>query len=192
MLEKLTSRDRLAVKVAAAAVAVFLVAEFGLLPLYDLLHGRSGGVEEKELTLRRHQRLVATAAALPGLRAAADQELKDAESGLLESPTPPLANAEWQRIVRELADQKGLELGSTEVVHMQDLSPDYSLVTGRAQIRCRLDQLVELLVAMATSSKLLAATNLRVASIQGDPQKRLQVEITISAAMRAAKQGTGK
>jgi len=191
MLEKLAPRDRLALTVAGIAVAVFLLAEFGLLPLYDLLHASTGGVEERELTLRRDQRLVAGAANLPALRAAADQELKSAEAGLLESPNAPLANAEWQRILRELADQKGVELTSSEVLHIQDLSPDYSLVAGRAQIRCRLDQLVDLLAAMGTSPKLLAVTSLHIVPLIGDPQKRLQVEILIDAAMRAVKQGTG-
>jgi len=187
MLEKLSPRDRTMLKVAAAAVAVFLLAQFGLLPLYDLLRGSSGGIEEKELTLRRYQRLVAAAATLPATRAAADQKLKDAESGLLESPSVSLANAEWQRLVRELADQKGLELGSSEVLRVESLSPDYSLVVGRAQIHCRVEQLVDLLVALATSPKLLAATNLRVAPMGSDPQRQLQVEITIGAAMRAVK-----
>lgn len=192
MLEKLTPRDRLVVKVAAIAVAVFLVAQFGVLPLYDSLSSSSGGIDEKELTLQRYQRLVAEGATQPATRSAAEQKLKEAEAGLLESSSASLANAEWLRIVRELADQKGLELSSSEVLRVEDLSPDYSLVLGRAQIRCRLDQLVDLLVALATSPKLLAATNLRITPLGGDPQKRLQVEITIGAAMRAVKQEAGK
>ena len=188
MLKKLAPRDRLALMVAGIAVAVFLLAEFGLLPLYDLLHASTGGVEDKELTLRRDQRLVAGAGNLPALRAAADQDLKRAEVGLLESPSAPLANAEWQRIIRELADQKGVELISSEVLRTQGLSPDYSLVAGRALIRCRLDQLVDLLAAFGTSPKLLVATNLHVTPLTGDAQKRLQVEIAVAAPMRATKQ----
>jgi hypothetical protein len=191
MLEKLTRRDRVALTVAAAAGAVFLLVEFGLLPLYDSLRASSAGIEEKEVTLRRYQRLLAAGATLPATRAAAEQRLRDAESGLLESPSESLANAEWQRLVRELAHQKGLELASSEVLRAEKLSPDYALVTGRVALSCRLDQLVDLLVALATSPKLLAATNLRAMPLGSDREKRLQVEITIGAAMRAVKQGTG-
>ncbi len=191
MLEKLSPRDRLMVKVAAGAVAVFLVAQFGVLPLYDLLATSSGGIEEKELTLRRYQRLVATTATLPATDAAAEQRLKDAESGLLEGPSESLAKAEWQRIVRALAEQKGLQIGSSEALRVEKLSPDYALVTGRVALGGRLDQLVDLLALMAASPKLLAATNLRVTPLGNDPQRRLQVEITISAAMRAVKAPAG-
>ena len=187
MLEKLTPRDRIALKVACAALVLFLVADFGVLPLLDVMQASSGGIEKKELTLRRYQRLVALASSQPASRAAAEKSLGDAEAGLLESPSESLANAEWQRLVRELAKEKGLELSSSEVLRVEKLSPDYALVTGRVALAARLDQLVDMLVAMATSPKLLAANSLKVMPMGGDPQKRLQVEMTISAAMRAAK-----
>lgn len=192
MLEKLSPKDRVALKVAVAAVAVFVLAQFGVLPLLDSLRGSAGGTGEKELMLRRYRHLVAESAAEPVLRSVAEGRLKDLESGLLESPTVPLANAEWQRIVRELADSKGIELNSSEVLRVENLSTDYTLVLGRVQLRCRLEQLVDLLAAVATSPKLLVAANLRVGALQGDAQKRLQVDLTIGAPMRAAKTAAGE
>ncbi len=187
MLEKLTPRDRVALKVAGIALALFLAVDFVILPFYDAVQASSGGIEKKELTLRRYQRLVALAEGQPAQRAAAEQRLKDAEAGLLVGPSESLANAEWQRLVRELAKGKGLELSSSEVLRVEKLSPDYALVTGRVALNARLDQLVDMLVAMATSPKLLAANGLKVTPMQGDAQKRLQVDMTISAPMRAAK-----
>jgi hypothetical protein len=191
MLEKLSPRDRVALKVAAAAVALFLVVQLGVLPLLDKMRGTPREVGEEELMLRRHQRLVAESTSQGRIRAAAEARLKDLESGLLESASPSLANAEWQRLMRDLADQKGLELGSSEVLRVEGLSSDYAMVLGRVQLRCRLDQLVDLLVALATSPKLLRATALKVSALQGDPQKRLQVELTIGALMRATKATAG-
>ena len=106
------------------------------------------------------------------------------ESGLLESPSPSLANAEWQRLVREFADRGGLALGSTEFLRMQDLGPDYALVVGRVTLRCRLEQLVNFLTSLATGPRLLSVTRLRVATLQGDPDKRVNVEMTVGAPMR--------
>jgi hypothetical protein len=191
MLEKLSPRDRVALKVAAAAVALFLVVQLGVLPLFDKMRGTPREVGEQELMLRRYQRLVAESTSQGRIRAAAEARLKDLESGLLESASPSLANAEWQRLMRDLADQKGLELGSSEVLRVEGLSSDYAMVLGRVQLRCRLDQLVDLLVALATSPKLLRATALKVSALQGDPQKRLQVELTIGALMRATKATAG-
>lgn len=191
MFEKLSPRDRIALKLAVVALAIFLVTRFGVFPLYDELGKSPEEIGQKELMLRRYQRLVAESATQPATRSAAEERLKDLESGLLESPSVSLANAEWQRLMRELADQKGLELSSSEVLRVEGLSPEYALILGRVQLRCRLDQLVDLLVALATSPKLLAATNLRVTPLQGDPQKRLQVELTIGAPMRAVKAAAG-
>ncbi len=176
---------------AAAAVALFLVVQLGVLPRLDEMRGTPREVGEEELMLRRQQRLVAESKSQGGIRAAAEARLKDVESGLLESASPSLANAEWQRLMRDLADQKGLELGSSEVLRVEGLSSDYAMVLGRVQLRCRLDQLVDLLVALATSPKLLGATALKVSALQGDPQKRLQVELTIGAPMRATKATAG-
>jgi hypothetical protein len=55
------------------------------------------------------------------------------------------------------------------------------------QLRCRLDQLVDFLVALASSPKLLSVTRLMVISSQGDPQGRLGVQLTIGAATRTVK-----
>ncbi len=191
MLEKLTPRDRLALKVAGVALVLFLVADFGVLPFFDILQASSGGIEKKELTLRRYQRLVALASSQPNLRAAAEKSLGDAEAGLLESPSESLANAEWQRLVRELAKEKGLELTSSEVLRAEKLSPNYALVTGRVAMSARIDQLVDMLVAMATSPKLLATSNLKITSVGGGPQKLLMVDMTISAAMHTPKAAPG-
>jgi len=187
MLEKLTPRDRVALKVAGAALALFLLAEFGLLPVYDALEAGSAGIEKNELTLRRDQRLVAAAATQPAARARAEESLRVAEAGLLESATESLASAEWQRLVRELAHQQGLELASSEVLRIERLSPDYALVTGRVSLAATTAQLVDLLVAMATSPKLLATSSLKIVSVGADQQRRLQIEMTIGAPMRAAK-----
>jgi hypothetical protein len=187
MLEKLQRRDRVAVMAGAVAVGLFLVVRFGVFPLLDRLPQAPGDIPGKELTLRRYQRLIRESALEQGKLAAARQRLTSLESGLLESPSPSLANAEWQRLVRELADGQGIELGSSESLRTQDLGSGYSLVLGRVQLRCRLDQLVPFLVTLANSPKLLSVTRLRIWALQGDPQKRLNTELTIGAPMLTAK-----
>ena len=68
------------------------------------------------------------------------------------------------------------------------LRPIIALVTGRVAFRCRVDQLVDFLVALATSPRLLSVTGLTVSTSQGDPQGRLNVQLTIGAATRTVKQ----
>jgi hypothetical protein len=144
-------------------------------------------VQQQEVELRRDKRLLAEAELERTHLTAAADRLKGLESGLLDSPTPSLANAEWQHLVGQLADSKGIQLGSSEFLRIQGRGAGYSLVTGRVQLRCRLDQLVDFLVALATSPKLLSVTSLSVSALQGDPQGTLNVQLTIGAATRTVK-----
>jgi hypothetical protein len=188
MLEKLSRRDRIALTAAAVITVLVLLLNFGVFPLLDHLGMSPEEVQQKEVELRRDKRLVAESELERTHYTAAADHLKGLEAGLLESPSPSLANAEWQHLVGQLADSKGIQLGSSEFLRIQDRGAGYSLVTGRVQLRCRLDQLVDFLVALASSPKLLSVTGLLVSAPQGDPQGTLNVQMTIGAATRTVKQ----
>jgi hypothetical protein len=188
MFEKLSRRDRIALTAAVVAVALFVLLNFGVLPLFESLGSSPEVVQRKEVELRRDQRLLAEAELEKTHLSAARERLKGLEGGLLESSSPSLANAEWQQLVGQLADSKGIELSSRESLRIQELGKGYSLVTGRVQFRCRLDQLVDFLVGLAAFPKLLSVTSLTAISLLGDPQGRLNVQLTIGAATRTVKQ----
>jgi hypothetical protein len=188
MLAKLSRRDRIALTAAAVAAALFMLLNFGVFPLLEHLGSSPELVQQNEVELRRDKRLLAEAELEKAHLSAAADRLKGVEAGLLDSPVPSLANAEWQRLVGQLADSKGIQLGSSESLRIQELGAGYSLVTGRVQLRCRLDQLVDFLVALATAPKLLSVTGLTVSAPQGDPQGKLNVQLTIGAATRTVKQ----
>lgn len=187
MLANLQRRDRVALTAGAVAVGLFLVVRLGVFPVLDRLSQSPGDIDGKELTLRRYQRLVRESALEQAKLTTTRARLKTLESGFLESPSGSLANAEWQRLVRELADSQGVELGSSEFLRTEDLGGEYSLVVGRAQLRCRLDQLVGFVLALANSPRLMSVTRMRVWALQGDAQKRLNVELTVGAPMLTAK-----
>jgi hypothetical protein len=187
MFEKLSRRDRIALGAGLGATALFMLLNFGVFPLLESLASSPELVQQKEVELRRDQRLLAEAELERTHLSAAGERLKGLEAGLLESSSPSLANAEWQRLVGELADSKGIELSSRESLRIKELGAGYSLVTGRVQFRCRLDQLVDFLVALAAFPRLLSVTGLSVTSLQADPQGRLNVQLTIGAATRTMK-----
>jgi hypothetical protein len=191
MLANLQRRDRVALMVGAVAVGLFLVVQFGVFPMLNRLPQTQGDVEGREVTLRRYQRLVRESALEQVKLITARDRLTGLELGLFEGPSPSLANAAWQRLVRELADSRGIELVSSELLQTQDLASKYSLVVGRIQLRCRLDQLVDFLVALANSPKLMSVTRMRMWAMQGDEKKRLNVELTIGAPVLTAKLAEG-
>ena len=188
MLEKISRRDRIALTAAAVAAALFMLLSFGVFPLLEHLGSSPEVVEQKEVELRRDKRLLAEADLEKARLSAAGERLKGLEAGLLESSSPSLANAEWQHLVGQLADSKGIQLGSSEFLGIHELDAGYSLVTGRVQLRCRLDQLVDFLVALAASPKLLSVRGLMVSASQGNAQAILSVQMTIGAAAKTVKQ----
>ena len=187
MFEKLSRRDRIALGAGLGATVLFVLLNFAVFPLLEGLASGPELLQQKEVELRRDQRLLAETELEKTRLSAAREHLKGLEAGLLESSSPSLANAEWQQLVGELADSKGIELISRESLRIQELGSGYSLVTGRVQIRCRLDQLIDFLVALAGFPKLFSVTGLNVISLQGDPQGRLNVQLTIGAATRTMK-----
>jgi len=188
MLAKLSRRDRIALTAAAVAAALFMLLNFGVFPLLEHLGSSPEVVQQNEVELRRDMRLLAETNLERTHLSAAGDRLKGLEAGLLESSSPSLANAEWQRLVGQLADSKGIELGSSEFLRIQELGAGYSLVTGRVQFRCRLDQFVDFLVALTSSPKLLSVTGLMVSASQGSAQAILNVQMTIGSATRTVKQ----
>jgi len=188
MFKKLGRRDQIALGIGGSGVVLFLLLNFGVLPLFEQLSAGTGSVQQKEIELRRDKRLLAEEGIEKTSLAAAREHLKSLEAGLLNATTPSLASAEWQQLVGELAESKGIELGSSELLRTQELGKGYSLVTGRVQFRCRLDQLVDFLVSVAGLPKLLSVTGLSVVAVQSDPQGRLLVRLTIAAAARSMAQ----
>ena len=184
---KLGRRDRIALGVGTGAVVLFLILDYGVLPLFQGLGASPEVIQQKEVELRRDKRLLAEESIEKTSLSRARERLKGLEAGLLQSSSPSLVNAEWQQLMGQLAESRGITLGSSELLRTQDIGGGYSLITGRVQFRCRLDQLVDFLVALAASPKLLSVTGLTVFASQGDPQGRLTVQLTMGAAARAMK-----
>jgi hypothetical protein len=187
MIKKLSRRDRIALIAGVVGTVLFALFNFGVLPLLDHVGISAGVIQQREVEFRRTRRLVAGANLEAAHFSAAEARLKALEVGLLESSSPFLANAEWQRLVGHLADSKGIQVGSSEFLRTQELGSGYSLVTGRVNFRCRLDQLVDFMVLLASSPKLLSVTGLTVFGSRGDPQETLNVQLTIGAVARTVK-----
>ena len=193
MFKKLSRRDQIALGIGVGGVALYLLLNFAVLPLFEQLSASTESIQQKEVELRRDKRLLAEEGIEKASLTTAREHLKSLEAGLLEGSTPSLASAEWQQLVGQLADSKGIDLTSSELLRTEELGRGYSLVTGRVQFRCRLDQLVDFMVALSGFSKILSVTGLSVVGVQSDPQGRLIVRLTIGAAARAmapAKEGS--
>ena len=188
MFSKLERRDRIALLIGGAAVLLFLALTYVVQPLLDRLSQSAGAALQKEITLRRDQRLLARTQFEKTHGVELSEHLKALEAGLIESASPSLANAEWQKTAGEVAERSGIVLGSSEFLRTRDLGSGYSLITGRLQFRCRIDQLVAFLSGLAAAPKLLSVVSVSVTATQGDPQNTLNVQLTVGAAVRTTAQ----
>ncbi len=180
MWARLSPRDQRTLKVGGVVAGFLLLLYLGLY-FFDPLVAENPQVEEKELLLQRYLRLAGSTEVKTQL-AEREERRTALRAGLLESRSVSLAGAEWQRLVRDLAESKGIELVRSEFLRVQETNSEYSLVSGRVQFRCRPDQLVDFLIALANSPKLLSVPQLKAYSLANDPEKRLVIDMTIGAA----------
>jgi len=188
MFSKLNRRDRVALLIGGAAVFLFLALSYVVLPLLDRLSPSPGAVLQKEIALRRDQHLLALTQFEKTHVVAVSEQLRTLEAGLIASDSPSLANAEWQKTAGQVAESSGIVLGSSEFLRTRDLGSGYSLITGRLQFRCRIDQLVAFLSGLAAAPKLLSVVSMSIIATPGDPQNSLSVQLTIGAAVRTSAQ----
>jgi len=195
-LQNLSSRDRRALALLAAAVALFLILDFGLLPLMDSAGGLGAALPLKEKTLRKYQRL---AAILPEREAGWKEmqaSLEEAEKRLLESKTGALASAEMQQLVKELMAGQGLDPGSASFQPVRALRPvgagtandaAYAAVPLALNFECRVEQLAAFLQAARESSRVLVVEQLGIsqAAPRPDRPKAVSVRLVLHGVMRA-------
>ena len=116
MARSVSRRERLFLLAAAAALALY----FGARPLLPKLAGigpRSERLfEEKAAVLGAYQRAVGREGALVAESGALEARITAHEEALLPGATPPLAAADLQTRLKQLADRAGLKIQSEKIL----------------------------------------------------------------------------
>ncbi len=176
----LNPRDRRALTLLAGAAALILLVAFVVFPAWDAVEESARTIPIREKMLRKYRTLAAAAPQREQGYGALKDRLAEAEKGLLDSRTGPLAQAEVQQQLRDLAGAAGIQLPTTSFLPLRKISAEYAAVPVTAQFQGRLDQLVALLNAAHSAPKILAVDQLRVQPL-GDPVKKLlNVSLVVS------------
>ena len=160
----LTSRDRRAVVLLAAALGVFGIYYFGFQQSTDPV---APTVANPDLLRQRVARLRQLAATAPGREAAmreASGFLAAREQGVLQADTAPQAQAALLEIARRVGklsqlDIRGGDLGTPKAFG------DYGLVFTTVSFECHVEQLVNFLADLAKQPELIAPSEQRIASV---------------------------
>ena len=141
ILSTMSERDRRALILLFEAVALILAVRFVVYPLLDATEDFSGAIPVREKILRKHRALAAAAPLRENNYGGAKNLLAEAEKGLLSSETGPLAVAEVQQQVRDLATATGIQIRSIGFMPLKKSGPDYALAPVSLQFTSRVDQL---------------------------------------------------
>jgi hypothetical protein len=132
----------------------------------------------------RLEQLRASAATVPAKQEIlnkAQADLASREKGLIIADTAAQAQAELIKIVRALgrAETPPVEIRNTDGLGLRPFNDSYGEVTVSVQIECRVDQLVNMLAALAARPELVSTSDLRVTSAN-PKEKTVGVHLTVS------------
>ncbi len=181
----MNQRDKRALGILAAAVALFL-----LLQLDTSSSGggaattTSGEIEALEQRLAVAQLEARQRPLHDADLAAALQELERLEAGLLTSADAALAQAEMRTLVGDLLTAEGVAMQGSRFGTVELEEEDYARVPLVVDFTCGVDQLVNLTAAIANAPQLLTTRDLSIRPGNADV-KSLRVQLTVAGYLPA-------
>ena len=115
-MRPLTPRERVLVGAAAGAAVLFLASWLVIIPWVRSEASLGGRIEERRLFLADLESVVAREGGLRERDIVLDEELAKFDGLLLPGDTPPLAAAELQTRIKDLADRAGLKIVSEKIL----------------------------------------------------------------------------
>src|SRR5258706_6731905 len=109
---QLAKRDRLALMLAGIAVALFVLMDFAVLPIWDSLQERRDSLPIQEKKLEKYREVAATVGIRGAEVSAVEGRLKQAEGGLLDNKTAAMASAELQGLAKQLTVAQSIDVRS--------------------------------------------------------------------------------
>jgi hypothetical protein len=161
-------------------VAVILILRFGVLA------DRSPDVvavsESAPMAEKRLARLRQIASTVPGKEALMKQatgELESREKGMLKAETSAQAQAQLQELLHKAGASNGIDIRGVEEARVRVLGNDYGEVSVTVRFTCLIEQLVNLLAALANEPELLSTNQIQING-GADKNKAIQVRLTLS------------
>ena len=173
----LDRRKLLILVVGVVLLAIVLVARSGDNPAPVV-----AAADSIPLAERRLEKLRQLAATVPGKEVVLQQaraELQSREAGILKADTAPQAQAQLMDVIRRVATANGIDARGVEELRVRPLANDYGEVLVAVTFTCGIEQLVNLLAALANEPQILATDEINVSG-GNDKKKAVQVRLSLS------------
>ena len=168
-----------------AILGVFCLAVIALLR-WVVLADRSPDVvaasESVPMAEKRLEKLRQIAATVPGketLMKQAAGELASREKGMLKAETSAQAQAQMQELLHKVGAANGIDIRGVEEARIKPLGNDYGEASVTVRFTCLIEQLVNLLAALANEPELLSTNQIQITG-GPDKNKAIQVRLTLS------------
>jgi hypothetical protein len=182
---KVTPREKkfLVIGGSVAAMGTLLYLSLLLIPSGA---GLAGTVELKKKMLLKYKETLLKEneykARIEEYRARLNQDL----SRLLPYENPAIASAEMQRILKEMADQNGVEIIRRDAVQReQKVQENLLKVSVTIETNCLPEQLVRFIAAIENYDKFLAIDELNINSYRIQKKYEIRPRITVSGFIAA-------
>ena len=179
-MTRLSPRERKLLVWVGAALALYLLLDFAILPSWDTLGETRAAAEIQARRVRNYRRILQqqdrTRSELARLR----QRTRSLEQGLLDSAGDALAGAEIQGLVRDIAAAHGLTIQNSDLAPVEPISPRYSKVATRVGLQGGIHQFVDFMEAMGSGPRILFVEDLRIAPVRVNRPKDKDIRVTLS------------
>jgi len=177
----LDRRSRAMLLLSAALLVPAAAWRFGLFGGSDT--GSVPAAEAIPVAEKRLESLRVKAASLAEKEARlrqAQAELATREKGILKADTKAQAQAQLIELLQSIAKANGIEVRGVERMSESVVSGDYGEVSVDVAFVCGIDQLVNLMAALADQPQILSTNELRVKG-GSDKKKNIQVHLAVGA-----------
>jgi hypothetical protein len=111
---------------------------------------------------------------------AVSAELAKRETGIISAGTAAEARAHLLELVRRLCANESIEVRAAELGAIGPLGDSYGAVNVAVQVECHIEQLVNLLAALAAQPELVATTDVRVTAPNESKDKIIGARIAVA------------
>ena len=166
----------------AGLVAALILKYFVLGDHETQVVGAQDSVPMAEKRLDNMRKVASTVPGKEEMYNKAAAELAGREQGLIKASSVQQAQVALGELVQTIARSNGVDARGIQEFREKVLNKDYGEVSVAVQFTCGIEQLVNLLTAIGNQPQILATNEIHVSG-GNDKQKRVQVRLSVSAAV---------
>lgn len=171
---------------AAAAVVLYFLLNYWLLPFYDSLSESPEKIAVQEKRFMNYRRIMGGKNSVNEAMAAAQKQLASLETGLLTGQSDALASAEIQGLVKNLVISNGMTFRRSDTLPVSPISPEYSRVPTRVEIVGSIEQFHDLMINFSRGPKHLVLDEAKITpmAMGGKNNKSILLNLIVSGIRR--------